>query len=120
MSTESIIFNYQESIRQAERLEETAKKLDRIADNRMKDTENSLRAVWDSDNSEMYYKKFEIVADQIKNDAKNLRSAATTIRNIAESIKQAELEAERIARERAYREQQEEQARQREAQIRNT
>lgn len=97
-----ILFNYQQSIQQADRLEDIARTVDRLANNRMGETIDGLRAGWQSDSSPRFYNKIGQVQRDIRAHAENIRRVAKSIRTIAEEIKRAELRALEIARMRSY------------------
>ena len=97
-----ILFNYQQSIQQAGRLEDIARKVDRLANNKMGETVDGQRAAWQSDSSPRFYNKIGQVQSDIRAHADNIRKVAKSIRTIAEEIKRAELRALEIARMRSY------------------
>lgn len=103
MTRSEILFNYRQAIRQAEKLDELADKIERLAVEKIGNTVGSLRNNWNSDNSHRYYSKVGQVQNDIKGNARNIRRVASSIRTTAESIKRAELRALEIARQRAYR-----------------
>lgn len=101
MSTLSeIYFNYDKAIGQANRLDDIAKRLTNAADVSMEGILGDVHNAWKSDSASAYLKKGEKVEKDIRTTAKNLQSIAQTIRIIAARIRNAELEAWRIANER--------------------
>ena len=103
MSTLSEInFNYQRAVKQAGQLESVAGKLKKAAEQNMEGILNDVYRAWKSDNSGQYIKKGQKVEQDIKTCARNLTEIARAIRTIAERVRQAELEAWRIANERSH------------------
>lgn len=99
-SLNEIYFNYNKAISQAEELEEISKKMKNTANNTMEDILNDVHAAWKSDSTPMYIKKGQKVGSDIRTTATNLTNIAQTIRTIARRVRDAELEAWRIANER--------------------
>ena len=102
MTRLEIIFNYTQAMRQAQKLDEIAGQLERLAKDRYGDTIWGIRNAWNSDNSEQYLVKARKVQNDILETAKKLRRIAESIRTTAEAIKRAELAALDIARSRVY------------------
>lgn len=101
MSTLSeIYFNYNKAVSQARQLDSAAAKLKQAAQNDMTEILNKVYVSWKSDSSPQYIKKGEKVRNDIATTSRNLSSIAQAIRTIAERVKEAELEAWRIANER--------------------
>lgn len=95
-----IYFNYEKAIGQAARLEDIAKRLTNAADVTMEGILGDIHSAWKSDSTTAYLKKGEKVGQDMHTTAKNLQNTAQAIRTIAERIRNAELEAWRIANER--------------------
>lgn len=102
MTRSEIIFNYNQAIKQAARLEEIAGNIERIATDKMENSIGMLKNAWRSDNSPQFYSKIGRVQSDIQGDAKSIRKVAQNIRETAERIKQAELRALEIAQTRTY------------------
>ena len=101
MSTlNEIYFNYNKAIDQAKELENISKQLKNAANNTMEDILNDVHVAWKSDSTPQYIKKGQKVEDDIRTTATNLTNIAQTIRTIALRIRNAELNAWRIANER--------------------
>lgn len=99
MSLSEIYFNYSEAVKQANQLDGIAAKLDQQVDSEINEILSSIKNAWESDNSDRYLKKGQKVQSNVKTTAGNLRNIADTIRRIARKIRDAELEAWRIANE---------------------
>ena len=102
MTKSEILFNYRQAIRQAEKLEEVAKKLNKLGTDKMGNSIGTLKSAWQSDNSGAYYSKAIKVQGEIQTTAKNIRQIAQAIRSTAEAVRNAELRALEIARSRSY------------------
>lgn len=101
MSTLSEIYiNYDKAMGQATRLDDIAKRLSNAADSTMEDILGDVHAAWKSDSASAYLAKGEKVERDMRTTAKNLQNVAAAIRTIATRIRNAELEAWRIANER--------------------
>ena len=96
-SLSEIYFNYDKAIKQAGQMETVAKKLRKAADGRVYDILNDVNSAWKSDSTPQYIKKVQKVEGDILITAGNLDNIAQAVRTIAQRIKEAELEAWRIA-----------------------
>lgn len=99
-SLNEIYFNYNRAIEQARNLENISKRLKTAANNTMEDILNDVHVAWKSDSTSQYIKKGQKVEGDIRTTASNLTNIARTIRTIAQRVRDAELEAWRIANER--------------------
>ena len=99
-SLSEINFNYNRAVRQAGQLEEVAQNLTRAASNDMESIFSEISRAWQSDSAPRYIQKGQKVQTDIGKIAKNLREIAKAIRTIAQRVRDAELEAWRIANER--------------------
>lgn len=99
-SLNEIYFNYNRAIEQAKNLENISKQLKTAANNTMEDILNDVHIAWKSDSTSQYIKKGQKVEGDICMTANNLTNIARTIRTIARRVRDAELEAWRIANER--------------------
>lgn len=99
-SYSEIIFNYQQAINQAKTLEELAAQITNASERDMADILNDVNSAWKSDSSPQYLKKGQKVKEDLLTTAGNVEKIAAAIRRIAERIREAELDAWRIANER--------------------
>ena len=99
-SLSEIYFNYNKAIAQANRLDGIAKKMKNAANRDMQGILNDVSRAWKSDSAPQYVRKGEKVKGNIQTSSKNLEEIASTIRTSAERVRDAELEAWRIANER--------------------
>lgn len=97
----TIIFNYNQAINQAEKIDGVANQLTRLANDRYASTIGGIKAAWQSDYSGEYYLKTEKVRDDILNTARLLKKIASNIRTTADTVRKAELRALEIARRRS-------------------
>lgn len=98
-SLSDINFNYERAIRQAERLETLSIRLKNAANDDMKRALNAVRRAWQSGSASAYLRKGEKVEADLQSMAEDLKKTAKKIRAIAEQVRDAELEAGRIANE---------------------
>ncbi|MBQ6205747.1 MAG: hypothetical protein IJK52_01550 [Oscillospiraceae bacterium] len=94
-----INFNYERAIRQAERLEALSSRLQRVSEQDMERMFDALQRAWRSESAPAYLRKGEKVEAQIQALSKDLRKTARAIRDIAEELRAAEMEARMIADE---------------------
>lgn len=99
-SLSEIYFNYNKAIQQAERLDTIARRLKQAADGDMEGILNDVYRVWKSDSAPQYIQKGQKVKTDIVTASKKLNQIASAIRTIARQVRDAELEARRIANER--------------------
>ena len=99
-SLSEIYFNYNRAIEQAKELEGISRQLKKAADNTMEGILNDVHGAWKSDSAPQYIKKGQKVEGDMRTTAGNLTNIASTIRTIAQRIRDAELAAWRIANER--------------------
>lgn len=99
-SLSEIYFNYNEAIAQANRLDGIASKMQNAANRDMQGILNDVSRAWKSDSAPLYVRKGEKVRGDMQTSSKNLKRIASTIRTIAKRVRDAELEAWRIAHER--------------------
>ena len=99
-SLSEIYFNYDRAIEQAKKLEGISRQLKKAADNTMEGILNDVHGAWKSDSAPQYIKKGPKVEGDMRATAGNLANIASTIRTIAQRIRDAELVAWRIANER--------------------
>jgi len=102
MTKREIVFNYNQTISQANKLDQIAEKLDRLSSDKIESTIGMLKGAWQSDNSSTYYFKAEKVKGDIITTAKEVRQIANSVRSTAEAVKRAELRALEIAKARTY------------------
>ena len=98
-SLPDINFDYERVIRQAERLEALSVRLQRASEQDMARMLDALQRAWRSESTPAYLRKGEKVEAQIQTLSKELRKTARAIRDIAEEVRAAEMEARRIANE---------------------
>lgn len=100
MSLSEIYFNYNKAMEQADELDDVAGRLAGAADRDMENILSEVGSAWRSDSSAQYLQKGRKVKGDLHTTAGNLRNIASAIRTIARRIRDAELEAWRIANER--------------------
>lgn len=99
-SLAEIYFNYNKAISQASQLEAQAKKLRRISGTDLQNVLQDIHSAWQSESSQAYLTKGRKVQGDVLTTSENLKKIAGTIRTVAQIIRDAELEAWRIAHER--------------------
>ncbi len=102
MKESEILFNYNQAMQQAGKLEEVAGKLERLSGSEMECTKNILSNAWQSDSSSQYYQKLDAVREKVLASSRQIRSIAAQLRDAARAVKSAELAALAIAEHRTY------------------
>lgn len=102
MNRQEILMNYAQAKYQAQRLDDIADRIERLANSNMDSSLKTLQVAWKSDNSPQFYTKAETVRSAILTDAANIRKVAASIRATAEAVKNADLRALEIAQARTY------------------
>ncbi len=95
-----IKMDFSKAKQHAQKLDEVADSLSRLAGTELQNTLEGLNNEWQGDNAVKYIQKGYIVKEDMDKTVKNLRKVADSIRTIAQNIYNAEMEALRIARER--------------------
>lgn len=97
MTLSEIYFNYEQAIRQADELDRISNRVKDAASEDLDDIIGEVNHAWKSDSSNEYLKKMKKVQDDMGTTAGNLTRIASAIRTIAGKVREAELEAWRIA-----------------------
>lgn len=99
----NIELDFRNAKRQADKLEQLAMELERLAANKFDDTMNDLSAHWKGDNANAYLQKAYHLETDMKDTASDMRKTANQIRRTAKKIYDAEMYAREVAERRAYR-----------------
>lgn len=86
-----IRMNYNNSIKQAQRLEEAAEDLRRLVRNDLDGSLDSVRSAWTGDNANAFLIKGEQLKEKISKTASGMEQTARAIRTIAKNIYDAEM-----------------------------
>ena len=97
-----IEFDFEQARRRAAELEEIAAELSRISRRDMENAKTELAGAWKGESAHSFQTKAGILQKEIKSTAGELNSVAAAIREIAQRIYEAEMEALCIAIEREY------------------
>lgn len=99
MKSEATIYlDYQRTISQANRLSEIASRLNSISTSDLQNCLGQVSSHWEGENASSYVNKGRIVSDKIKKTSSDLKRAADTIRQMAQTTYNAEMRALAIAR----------------------
>ena len=91
-----IVFNYGKAMRQAERLQEIARKVQAVGDGDMEVALANVNRSWNGENASEFIKKGHKLAEDTKAMGKDLEKIAETIREIARQIEAAEQAAKAL------------------------
>ena len=100
MSEQSIRLNYQRAIVQADKLTEIGRSIKYMADRDYEDAINGISSAWKGENANTYISKARALQGKIKATGQSLINTADEMRRKAQIIRDAELDALRIAQER--------------------
>ena len=98
-----IQLNYEAAKRQAQKLDEIAGTLTNVADRQLNGCFGQLQTNWKGDNANAYLNKGNVVQDDIRTTAANVKNAAESIRKIAKRTYDADMAAVRMAETRMSR-----------------
>lgn len=93
----AIKFDYESTIRQAEKLEELAARLKSIAQNDLEDILSEVNQGWQGENAAKFLDKGDRMKGKVLLSSDNLRRIAFTLRQMAGNLQRSEQEAARIA-----------------------
>ena len=102
MDEAKIYMNYKQAVQQADRLQDQAEQLRRIADNRMGDLMQRVNANWRGESADAYLAKCTAMQEKVDRTARSLTNTANALRRAAQRTYNAELRALEIARQRTY------------------
>ncbi|MDE5778006.1 MAG: hypothetical protein K2I10_05800 [Lachnospiraceae bacterium] len=97
----TIIFNYEKAIKQADELVGIAKEVRKVVNANIAESLTAIDKNWDGENSVKFIKKGNVLKGKISDSADDIEKIAGDIRIMAKRIYDAEMEAIRIARQRA-------------------
>ena len=103
MSTYAKIeFDYREAINQANKLDEIAGNIRRLASNSMENTLITLNGGWQGETADSFIRKGRELEEKTTKTAEDLKRAAERIRTIAKRVHDAEMAVLDIADKRSY------------------
>ncbi len=98
----TIEMEFQNARRQADELEQISKSLSMLADSSFQSCLAGIAAAWKGENAAAFCKKGNLVGNNVKNTAQDLKHVAETIREIAQNTYNAEKQNYEIAQARTY------------------
>lgn len=98
----TIEMEFQNARRQADELEQISKSLSMLADSSFQSCLAGIAAAWKGENAGAFCKKGNLVGNNVKNTAQDLKHVAETIREIAQNTYNAEKQNYEIAQARTY------------------
>lgn len=93
----TINFNYRKAINQANRLEDLADELKRIANRDVDGALDQVARSWKGDSSRLFLQKGDKAKSDLLRSASQLQNTANAIRRAAENVRRAEIRAKQIA-----------------------
>lgn len=97
-----IEMNFAKAKRQADDLDNVARKIENMLNNEYEPCMNGISANWKGENANAYIKKGNALKTKIEKSASNLKKVANTIRVIAKNTYDAEKAAYELALARTY------------------
>ena len=101
MSYTTIQINFDEACAQAQKLEDCAEEMKRLANQKLTSTLQEMAANWKGESADAYFAKAETVRSSIASTSEKLRSIAASIRTQAQRTYDAEMAALRLAEQRS-------------------
>ena len=98
----TIEMEFQNARRQADELEQISKSLSMLADSSFQSCLAGIAAAGKGENAAAFCKKGNLVGNNVKNTAQDLKHVAETIREIAQNTYNAEKQNYEIAQARTY------------------
>ena len=98
----TIEMEFKNARRQADELEQISKSLSMLADSSFQSCLAGIAAAWKGENAAAFCKKGNLVGNNVKNTAQDLKHVAETIREIAQNTYNAEKQNYEIAQARTY------------------
>lgn len=103
MKTEyQIYLDYQNAIRQADKLEKLADELNKVGGKDYERELDQIRMSWNGENADKFLHASSVILSRNSKNVKKMRDIASVIRKTAENTMQAELKALEIAKKREY------------------
>lgn len=97
-SEQSIIFNYNKAIAQADELLDIAKEIKKVADDKFSDSITQIDNNWDGQNSKKFVTKCNNLKGKMEDSSSDISKIAGAIKEIAKAIRDAELANIEIAK----------------------
>jgi uncharacterized protein YukE len=83
-------FNYDQAMRQANQIEEIARDMESLANQRIRGAMDHIGAIWKGEAASRYLSHCDQTRNDIQAKASGLKETATRIRNTAKILKEAE------------------------------
>ena len=100
-SEQTIVFNYNKALQQANNLLEISNDIRKIATDKLEDSIQTIDKNWDGENSKKFINKNKKLQEKMKDSADDIKQISTAIKKMAKQIYDAEMESIRIARTRS-------------------
>ena len=91
LSLATIKMNYRQSIAQANKLSDAAEELRRLAETDLGNSLENIRGAWTGGNANLFIQKGDTLKGQLNKTAQSMENTASTIREIAKRIHDAEM-----------------------------
>ena len=102
MTKYQIECNYRLALKRADELSETARNIMKVSENISNDVMAGLEADWHGNSATDYKRKLNLFSAKVECEAKKLENIANTIRRVAKSTYDTEMQSLEISRKRTY------------------
>lgn len=99
---ESIWFDFQQAVAQAEALEEMAGRIENTVRDELEDGLRAASGAWHGSSASRFQCKGERLGEEIRSNARALRRAAEEVRKVAEQVRRVEMANLATVEERSY------------------
>lgn len=101
-SEQTIIFNYNKAVQQANSLMEISNDIRKVATDKLEDSIQVIDKNWDGESSKKFIAKEKKLKSKVEDSAKDIESISGAIKRIAKEIYDAEMASIQIAKTRSY------------------
>lgn len=101
-SIQTIEFNYNKALEQADNLLEISQNIKELATGKLNDSIQAINKNWDGENSKKFIKKSNKLKDKMEDSAKDIKQISEAIKTMAKAIYDAEMENIETAKTRSY------------------
>lgn len=102
MTEYQLYCNFKNANKKASELDEIAESIRNLANRKISDEINQLKANWSGESSDAFVSKMNLLAEKSRREADKITEIANTIRKVAQRTYDTEMRALEISRRRTY------------------